>query len=87
MEKTVLSKEQELFIDSNYKEICNLNELTCAAFMADNLDGRSKEGRAVREYMAHKDYKYKTTKPDKVAPIRLSAEQKEFIDKNGNEGF
>ena len=61
MEKTELSKEQQLFIDENYKEICNLNELTCAAFMSDSLDGRSKEGRAVREYMAAKDYKYHTT--------------------------
>ena len=87
MEKTVLSKEQELFIDNNYKEICNLNELTCAAFMADNLDGRSKEGRAVREYMATKDYKYKTTKPDKVAPVKLTVEQKEFIDENLNAGM
>ena len=87
MEKTELSKEQQLFIDENYKEICNLNELTCAAFMSDSLDGRSKEGRAVREYMAAKDYKYHTTKAKKVAPVKLTEEQKEFIRENLDAGM
>jgi len=79
MEKIELSEEQKTFIDDNYKKISNLNELTCTVFMGENLDGRTKEGRAVREYMAGKDYKYKTTKKEKVPEVKLTKEHKEFI--------
>ena len=87
MEKTNLSEEQKAFIDNNYQKICNLNELTCSAFMSDGLDGRSKEGRAVRAYMAEKDYKYKTTKHTKVKAIKLTDDQKEFILENLDAGM
>ena len=87
MEKIDLSKEQKKFIDDNYRDICNLNELTCAAFMSEELDGRSKEGRAVRAYMAEKDYKYNTTKAKKVAPVKLTGDQKEFILENLDAGM
>lgn len=79
MEKIELTDEQKDFIDNNYIKIPNLNELTCTVFMGENLDGRTKEGRAVREYMAQKDYKYKTTKKQKVPDIKLTDAHKEFI--------
>ncbi len=79
MEKINLTEEQKKFIDDNYKKISNLNELTCTVFMGESLDGRTKEGRAVREYMAGKDYKYKTTKKEKVPEVKLTKEHKEFI--------
>ena len=79
MEKTNLTQEQKDFIDKNYKNIPNLNELTCTVFMGENLDGRTKEGRAIREYMASKDYKYKTTQKQKVPEVKLTKEHKEFI--------
>tara|TARA_X000001036_G_scaffold300940_2_gene280032 strand:- start:9601 stop:10659 length:1059 start_codon:yes stop_codon:yes gene_type:complete len=79
MEKISLTEEQRKFIDNNYEKIRNLNELTCNVFMGENLDGRTKEGRAVREYMAGKDYKYKTTKKEKVPEVKLTKEHKEFI--------
>jgi phage gpG-like protein len=47
--------------------------------MGENFDGRSKEGRAVREYMAKKDYKYKTTRKQKVPEVKLTKQHKEFI--------
>lgn len=79
MEKIELTKEQKEFIDQNHKKISHLNELTCAVFMGDELDGRTKEGRAVRAYMAKKDFKYDTTRHSKVPPIRLTDANKEFI--------
>ena len=87
MEKIKLNDEQKAYIDSHHKRICNLNELTCAVFMSENLDGRSKEGRAVREYMAAKDYKYKTTKAKRVPPVKLTDDQKEFILENVDAGM
>ena len=87
MEKTSLTDEQKKFIDENYTKTPNLIELTRLAFMDDKLDGRSKEGRALREYMAHKDYKYKTTKKKKVASIKLNTDQKEFILQNADAGM
>ena len=84
MEKIELTEEQKKYIDDNHKNIQNLNELTCSVFIAEGLDGRTKEGRAVRAYMAQKDYKYKTTQKIKVKPIRLSEENKEFIKANAD---
>lgn len=84
MEKIELTEEHKEFIDKNYKKISNLNELTCAVFMGEGLDGRTKEGRAVREYLAEKDYKYKTTKKKKVPAVILSKDHKEFILENAD---
>lgn len=87
MDKIKLTEEQKKYIDENYKDTPNLLELTQSAFMDTSLDGRSKEGRAVREYMAAKDYKYKTTKHPKVKGVNLSAENKEFILQNVDGGM
>ena len=51
------------------------------------IDGRSKQGRAVREYLASKDIKYGTTKVEKVKPILLNDEQKEFIEQYSQDGM
>ena len=87
MDKIKLTDEQQKYIDENYKETPNLIELTKSVFMDTNLDGRSREGRAVREYMAAKDYKYKTTKHPKVKGVNLSADNKEFILENVDGGM
>lgn len=80
MEKIELTDEHKKFIDDNYKRINDLNELTNAVFMGEGLDGRTKEGRAVRKYMASKDYKYKTRKiTAKLPPVVLTQDQCEFI--------
>ena len=79
MEKIELTEEHKEFIDGNYKKINNLNELTNAVFMGEGLDGRTKEGRAVRKYMAEKDYKYNTRENKKVPPVKLNDDHKEFI--------
>ena len=79
MEKIKLTDDQKKFIDANHKKISNLNELTRAVFMGEDLDGRTKEGRSVRAYMARKDYKYNTTRKQKVPDVKLTKAHKEFI--------
>ena len=87
MGQTKLTEEQKKYIDENYKSTPDLIALTKAAFMDESLDGRSKEGRAVREYMAAKDYAYKTTQIQKVARVNLTKDQKEFISQNADAGM
>ena len=57
-----LTVEQKKFIEENFHKIPDLIELTRATFKDGTIDGRSKQGRAVRAYLASKDMKYKTTK-------------------------
>ena len=87
MEKINLTEEQQEFINKNYKKINNLNELTNAVFMGEGLDGRTKEGRAVRAYMASKDYKYNTSEFKKVPPVKLTKDHKEFVLNNVQGGM
>ena len=69
--------------ESNEKNPPALLELIRIAFPDKNVDGRSKEGRLVKEFLATRDisargaHQYKTKKP-----ITLTEEQKEFITNN-----
>ena len=74
-----LSEEQKQFIRDNFKSNPNLLELTRQVFEDPTIDGRSKEGRAVREFLAEEQLEYKTTKREKVPDIQLTDEQIEFI--------
>ena len=87
MEKIVLTEEQQKYIDDNYASNPNLIELTKAVFLNNSLDGRSREGRAVRAYRAKKDYKYNTTKHAKAKAVHLTESQKEFILENADAGM
>ena len=82
-----LEEEHKKFIDENFHKIPDLIELTRATFKDGTIDGRSKQGRAVREYLASKDIKYGTTKVEKVKPILLNDEQKEFIEQYSQDGM
>jgi phage gpG-like protein len=75
-----LNLDQKKFIDEHFAQMPDLIELTRAVFMNDSLDGRTKEGRAVREYLAQQDLNYKTTKAEKVKDVKLSPEQQEFVE-------
>ena len=74
-----LSEEQKQFIRDNFKSNPNLLDLTRQVFEDPNIDGRSKEGRAVRAFLAEEKLEYKTTKREKVPDIELTDEQVEFI--------
>ena len=64
------------------KKTPDIQELTRQAFMNDILDGRTKEGRAVRKYMSEKEYGYQTTKRPAAKGVKLTKEHKEFILEN-----
>jgi phage gpG-like protein len=51
------------------------------------LDGRTKEGRAVRDYMRSEGLKYKTSKIEPVKDIELTKDDKAIIDTYSEEGL
>lgn len=74
-----LTEEQKEFINSNVDRVRDLSQLTRETFMDDSLDGRTKEGRVVREYMLSSGIDYTTRHVSKKEDISLTEEQKEFI--------
>jgi len=82
-----LSEEQKKLIVDNYDKTPDLIKLTKLVYNNDALDGRSKEGRAVREFLIEQGLKFKTTKREKVKNITLSKEQKEFILNSAEDGM
>lgn len=77
-----LTKTQEKAIIELYKINPNINHLTQKVFNSKKLDGRSKEGRAIRQFLAENGLQYKTTKREKRGEIYLKDEQKAFIREN-----
>ena len=74
-----LTEEQEEFLSKNSKKYQDLNVLTQKCFGDEDLDGRTKEGRAVRKYLIENDIKFNTKFKAKQEPIKFTKEQKEFI--------
>ena len=56
-----LTKEQEEFLRENSARVPDLIDLTQQCFSRNDLDGRSREGRAVRKFLADNAIEYKTT--------------------------
>jgi len=86
MEKE-LTEQQKAYIDSNHKTISDLIELTRKVFNDDSLDGRTKEGKLVREYLVECGFKYNTTKKKKAKRILLDDDEKEFIERSAHDGM
>ena len=83
-----LTKEQENIIRENVGKITDLSELTRLVFPdSENLDGRSKQGRAVRKFLADNAIDYQTRHFSSKDPISLNEEQKDFIDKSISDGM
>lgn len=82
-----LTENQKNFIRENYMLISDLIELTRQVFDDKNLDGRTKEGRAVREFLVDNNLEYTTTEKQKKEAIEFSQEQKEFIVQYAKEGM
>jgi len=78
----MLTDNQKKFIDENRDTIPDLIMLTRAAFMDEGLDGRTKEGRAVRAYLTEIGAQYNTTRHPKVEAVELTDDHKEFIKNN-----
>jgi len=82
-----LTEEQEGFIRDNYSVTQDLIELTRATFNDETLDGRSKEGRAVKDFLLENNLEYNTTKKEKVPDVNLTKEQGDFIKQYSSEGM
>ena len=82
-----LSEEQKEFITNNFDKINDLIELTRQTFKDESLDGRTKEGRAVRKFLVDNKLNYKTTEKEKRGDIEFNQEQKEFIVQYAKEGM
>lgn len=77
--KTFLTDEDKLYILAHYEKV-GLIELTRTVFKDESLDGRCAEGRMIKEFLASRGAKHKTTEYQrKTDTIVLSDEQKEFI--------
>ena len=55
----MLNADQKKFIDNNYIQIPDIDQLTRTIFKSEELDGRNKEGKAVAAYMLEKGYNIK----------------------------
>jgi hypothetical protein len=82
-----LSKEQKTFVRDNAARIPNLIDLTRQCFRNDSLDGRSKEGRAVRKFLVENSIDYKTTSREPTENIEFTREQREFILQQAENGL
>ena len=84
--QVVLTDYQKEIINDNIDKIPDLTELTKKVFGEEGLDGRSREGRAVRAYLAEQELEYSTKHVYKKEDIELSEPQKEFIRNNSAPG-
>mgnify|MGYP003116244924 CR=1 FL=1 len=82
-----LTEQQKNFLRDNASEIPNLIDLTKQCFEDDSLDGRSKEGRAVRKFLVENSIDFKTTGRIPAEVIEFSKEQREFILQQAEEGL
>lgn len=78
-DQIILDDEQKRFILNLWKSTPDLMEITRKLFENKDLDGRSKEGRAVRVFLAEEKLNYKTTVQKKADEITFSKSQKEFL--------
>ena len=83
-----LTEEQKQIIRAHAASITDLTELTRLAFPdAEKIDGRSKQGRAVRKFLLNNEIEYETRHVYPKEDIELSSEQKEFIDQSVSSGM
>ena len=70
-----LTDQQKNKLLENFNSTPNLTELTRLVFEDETLDGRTKEGRAVRDFLASRSLDYETTAWEKVKEVDLSEEK------------
>lgn len=82
----ILTEEQKQLIKDTYPATTDLNDITRIVFGNKDIDGRSKEGRAIRSYMIETGLKFKTVRRVKKEGIEFTKEQSEFIVDHANSG-
>jgi hypothetical protein len=79
MSKIELTDEQKKLILDNFDKM-NLLNLTRFIFKDQNLDGRSLQGKEVKEFLSEQNKTVKTTKYEKMPLPELTEENKRFIE-------
>jgi hypothetical protein len=83
----ILTKDQQKKILEIYESTPDLNEITRIVFDNPDIDGRNKEGRAIRSFMIRNNLKFKTAFLGKKDAIEFTDEQKELIIKTADRGL
>lgn len=78
-EKLELTPQQREMARNLFSETPDLIILTRKLFNNEELDGRSNEGKAVKEFLISEGLQYRTTKKPEPEDIYLSEEQKKII--------
>ena len=81
-----LNEQQKDFLRENASKTPDLIHLTRECFKNDSLDGRSKEGRAVRKFLVENSIEFRTTSRQPVENIEITTEQREFIIQQAEDG-
>ena len=79
MNNIELTEEQKTQIQDEFSKNPDLKHITQTVFEDDALDGRSKEGRAVRAFLINNNLTFTTTLAPRVEEIDLDTGQKEFL--------
>ena len=82
-----ISEEQKTFLRENAARIPDLIDLTRQCFENDTLDGRSREGRAVRKFLVENSIDFRTTSRQPTETIDFTREQREFILQQAENGL
>ncbi len=65
----------------------DLNTITRKFFNDETLDGRTKQGVAIRSFLGSNKIEYKTSKYEKVGDLPLAKQQQEFIEDQARDGM
>ena len=79
MNNLELTEGQKRQIQEEFSKNPDLRHITQTVFENDSLDGRSKEGRAVRAFLINNNLEFNTTAPQRAEEIELALEQREFL--------
>jgi hypothetical protein len=84
MSETLLTEQHQQKIKEIVaaKPDSTLSEITAFAFDNNDIDSRSKEGRAVKQFLLDNNLTYKNTSVTQRERVSLTEEQKEFINNN-----
>jgi hypothetical protein len=82
-----LTEEQKDLILKSFRNDPNIINITKIVFDNENLDGRSKEGRAVTKFLAENGLKTKTTKREKQKEVNLTTDQLNLVDSLRKDGL
>lgn len=81
----MLSEQDKIFINKNFKEgLADYVTIANLLHKKENLTGRSKEAKEIRDYMVDVGFIEKAKKKKRFSPVKeeLSQNHRDFIDQN-----